>query len=147
MVKEIWFDMDGTFVNFYGVKNWLDYLMKEETTPYEIATPLFNMSAFARILNKLIRNGYKINIISWTSKGATPEYCERIAKSKIEWLTRHLPSVHFNEIKIVPYGTYKERVANFSKGILFDDEITNRDYWSGTAYNVDNIIGILKGLV
>lgn len=147
MVKEIWFDMDGTFVNLYGVKDWLNYLVNEETTPYEIATPLFNMSAFARILNKLIKNGYKINIVSWASKGATEEYCKRIAQSKIKWIKTHLNSVNFNRIEIVPYGTYKEKVANFSKGILFDDEVTNRKYWSGIAYDVDNIIGVLKGLV
>ena len=41
----IYFDMDGTLANFYGVENWLDYLENEDTTPYEIAKPLFNFSA------------------------------------------------------------------------------------------------------
>ena len=52
------FDMDGTIANFYGVENWLDYLKAEDTKPYEIAKPLFNFSAFARLLNKAKRNGY-----------------------------------------------------------------------------------------
>lgn len=147
MTREIWFDMDGTIANFYGVKGWLEYLMNEDTTPYEIAKPLVNMNILARILNKLIRNGYTINIVSWASKGATEDFCNRIAKSKVKWLKSHLASVNFDRIEIVPYGTYKEKVANFSKGILFDDEVANREYWSGIAYDVDNIIGILKGLV
>ena len=25
------FDMDGTIADFYGVENWLDYLMEEDT--------------------------------------------------------------------------------------------------------------------
>ena len=29
----IYFDMDGTLANFYGVENWLDYLENEDTTP------------------------------------------------------------------------------------------------------------------
>ena len=31
-------------------------------------------------------------------------------------------------------------------GILFDDEKQNRENWSGTAYDVDNILEILKSL-
>lgn len=82
MAKEIWFDMDGSIADFYGVKNWLDYLIAEDTTPYEIAKPLLNMSTLARALNRLHRNGYSINIISWGSKTASVEYLDRIATAK-----------------------------------------------------------------
>lgn len=27
---KIWFDMDGTIADFYGVENWLDYLLDED---------------------------------------------------------------------------------------------------------------------
>ena len=56
----IYFDMDGTLANFYGVENWLAYLEKEDTTPYKVAKPLFNFSAFARVLHKLQANGYRM---------------------------------------------------------------------------------------
>ena len=36
----IYFDMDGTIADLYGVENWLNDLRTERTTPYEIATPL-----------------------------------------------------------------------------------------------------------
>lgn len=68
MIKEINFDMDGTIANLYGVENWLDYLMAKDTTPYEVAKPLVNLSSLARILNRLQRNGYTIGIISWLAK-------------------------------------------------------------------------------
>ena len=42
MTKTINFDMDGTFVDLYGVKNWLDYLINEDITPYKTAKPLVN---------------------------------------------------------------------------------------------------------
>ena len=59
MTKAIWFDMDGTIANLYGVENWLGYIIAEETKPYAIAEPLVNMNALARVLNRLNRNEYK----------------------------------------------------------------------------------------
>lgn len=64
----IYFDMDGTIVNFYGVENWLDYLEAYDTTPYEIAKPLIHFSTLARMLNRLKQEGYTLGIISWCSK-------------------------------------------------------------------------------
>ena len=43
MKKEIWFDMDGTIADLYGINGWLDMLLEENARPYEIAKPLLNM--------------------------------------------------------------------------------------------------------
>lgn len=136
------FDMDGTIANLYGVENWLDYLINSNEYPYAAAKPLINMNVLARLLNKLQNKGYEINIISWLSKNSTKEYDEKVTNAKRKWLKKHLKSVNFNNIYIVPYGTPKHIL---SSGILFDDEQKNRDLWGAGAYNVDNIIGILKG--
>ena len=64
MTKAINFDMDGTLCDFYGVENWLEYLVARDATPYAVAKPLLNLSALARRLNRLQREGYEINIIS-----------------------------------------------------------------------------------
>lgn len=146
MAKAIYFDMDGTIVNFYGVPNWLEYLIASDTTPYEVAQPLVNMNRLARLLNRLRAQGYHIGIVSWTSKSGTDEFNEATKMAKLKWLDRHLPSVHWNEVKIVPYGTPKQTVVDVAGGILFDDETPNRANWIGTAYDVQNIIEILKGL-
>lgn len=142
------FDLDGTLVNLYGVPNWLDMLINEDTTPYEIAKPLVNFSHLARLLNKLIANGAEVNIISWTSKGGSPEYNEAVAQAKKEYLEKHLPSVKFSKILIVPYGTPKYTLA---KGILFDDEEQNRNGWrkhNGTySFDETDIINTLKALL
>ena len=142
-IKVINFDMDGTIADLYGVENWLDYLLNNDPKPYAIAKPLLNMSALARVLNKLHKRGYAINIISWLSKNSTPEYDKAVANAKIGWLKKHLASVQFDNIYIVPYGTPKHNISN---GILFDDEKPNRDNWKGQAFNVDSILDILKGL-
>ncbi len=139
----IWLDMDGTFVNLYGVNDWLPMLIAEDTTPYEVAKPLVAMNVFARRLNMLKRKGYTINIISWTSKNGSADYNARVATAKRAWLARHLPSVEFNCIDIVAYGTPKGEGRD---GILFDDEEPNRTNWNGTAYDVKNILETLKTL-
>ena len=144
MTKAIYFDMDGTIANLYGVDGWLDMLMARDTTPYANAKPMVNMNSLARLLNRLQNEGYVIGVISWLAKNSTKEYDERVTKIKMKWLKTHLKSVEFNEIHIVKYGTPKEQIALNPNGILFDDEKRNRDNWIGTAYDVDNIIEVLK---
>ncbi|MBQ3641726.1 hypothetical protein II906_07380 [bacterium] len=141
MTKAINFDMDGTLVDFYGVENWLEYLINHDATPYAVAKPLLNLSALARKLNALQRAGYEINIISWLAKNSTEEFDEIVTETKKKWLKKHLPSVNWNKITIVAYGIDKSTLGN---GILFDDEEPNRKMWGEGAYDVNNILGILK---
>ena len=145
-MKAIYFDMDGTIANLYGVENWLDMLRSENALPYESATPLVRMSQVARLLNKLQAEGYIIGIISWLAKDSTETYDLEVKKAKINWLRNHLKSVNFDEIKIVPYGTPKEKTVDYPNGILFDDEEQNRKNWKGQAYDETEILEILKAL-
>ena len=138
------FDMDGTIADLYGVENWLEYLINENTFPYEMARPLVRLNHLARKLNTLQKNGYNIAIISWLSKSGTEEYNRAVTEVKIEWLRKHLPSVEWDRITIVPYGTPKENFCNNPLDILFDDEERNRTNWTGRAYDVENILEILR---
>ena len=142
----IYFDMDGTIADLYGVSGWLEMLLAHDPAPYALAAPLVRLCTLARVLNGLKGRGYKIGIVSWLSKDNNPEYNEAVTAAKIDWINRHLPSVDFDEINIVPYGTPKSEVVNDPSGILFDDEENNRINWAGTAFGVDNIIEVLKGL-
>ena len=146
MTRTIFFDMDGTIADLYGVENWLDFLIASDSLPYEIAKPLIRLSALARILHRLQDEGYRVGIISWLSKNSTPEYDEKVTEAKKNWLKTHLPSVEFDEINIVPYGTAKEKFAKTEEDILFDDEEKNRQNWTGEAFGVENILEILRGL-
>lgn len=138
------FDMDGTIANLYGVDNWLDYLIAEDTKPYRVAKPMVNMRALARRLNKMQRDGYELAVISWLSKSGSPEYNEAVTAVKVAWLKKHLPSVNWNRITIVPYGTPKELFCENELDVLFDDEKPNRENWTGRAYGVENILETLK---
>lgn len=141
MIKAINFDMDGTLADFYGVENWLEYLVNKDAYPYIAAKPLVNMSVLARYLNRLQRNGYEINIISWLSKNSNEEFDKIVTEAKKKWLKKHLPSVNWNKITIVAYGVNKSTLGN---GILFDDEEPNRNMWGEGAYDVHNILEVLK---
>ena len=138
------FDMDGTIADLYGVDNWLEMLIAEDAFPYETAEPLLRLSALARRLNNLQKNGYNLAIISWLSKSGTDEYNAEVEAVKRKWLAKHLPSVKWDAIHIVPYGTPKQDFCGNPLDILFDDEARNRDNWTGIAYDVENIMEVLK---
>ena len=146
MYKAIYFDMDGTISDTYGVENWLDYLIAGKTKPYREAKPLVDMRQLAKLLNTLQAQGWKIGVISWLSKSGTDEYNERVTQTKEKWLAKHLGSVNFDEIKIAKYGTPKQFLADHPFGILFDDEQPNRDAWVGEAYDVHNILQVLTAI-
>lgn len=146
MATTIFFDMDGTIADLYGVKNWLDYLIALDALPYEIAKPLIRLNALARVLNRLQKQGYKVGVISWLAKNSNIDYDEKVTKAKKEWLKKHLASVNFDEIHIVKYGTPKQTFAKTENDILFDDEEKNRNDWTGKAFDVNKIIEILKGM-
>ena len=138
------FDMDGTIADLYGTPNWLEMLIAEDTAPYANARPLLHLSSLARKLNALQRNGYNLAVISWLSKSGTEAYNKAVTEVKLNWLRKHLPSVNWDEIHIVPYGTPKQNFCNNPLDILFDDEERNRTNWTGRAYGVENIMEILR---
>ena len=143
-VTTINFDLDGTLADLYGVKDWLADLIAYNVRPYAIAKPLLPLNQLARQLNRLQKEGYRIAVISWLSKSGTPAYNEAVAEVKRKWLAEHLPSVHWDEITIGPYGTPKENFSHTAWDVLFDDEEKNRDNWIGDAYDVDHILEVLR---
>ena len=149
MVKAIYFDMDGTIADLYGVNGWLDNLIAEQTKPYRMAKSLVDMRKLGSLLNHLQNIGYHIGIVSWLSKNGTKQYNDRVTKAKLAWLEKHIGSVHWDEIKIVEYGTPKSFVVEYPQGILFDDEKPNRMEWDkqGLAFDVDNIQMALENMV
>lgn len=143
----IYFDMDGTIADLYGVENWLDYLLVKDEFPYANAKVLINMNILARYLNKLQKAGFEIGIISWLAKNSTEDYDNKVINAKKKWLAKHLKSVQFDYINIVSYGYAKETFCYDNLDILFDDEERNRHNWTGQAFDEKNILEILKNLL
>lgn len=143
---KIWFDMDGTIADLYGVEGWLEMLINKDATPYAIAKPLINLSLLARLMNKAQKNGYEICVVSALAKDSNKEYDKAVIEAKLGWLGSHLKSVHFNEIRFVPY-TFVKNGVNEGNDLLFDDEERHLTAWTGKAVHASEIIETLKTLV
>lgn len=137
MNKAIYFDMDGTIANLYGVTDWLPMLRANNPTPYAVALPMVDMQVLSDFLFRAKSKGYTIGIISWLSMKSTKEYDKQVRKAKAKWLQENF-SISFDEIHFVKYGTPKHTLAKVRKGILIDDNDEICDTWTnygGTAIN------------
>lgn len=143
----LFFDMDGTITNLYGIDNWLECLQCHNANPYRNAKPLPHLSSLARRLNNCQAEGIRLGIISWLAKNSTPEFDAEVTAAKLAWLKKHLPSVRWDEIHIVAYGTPKENYCSSANDILIDDEEKNRMNWTGRAFSETEMFVILKELV
>lgn len=128
--KVLVFDMDGTIADFYGVKGWLDYLINEDTTPYEIAKPLYDMNVLNEMLLALKMLGWKIVVTTWLARNGSKEYNDRTRKAKLEWLAKY--NFPYDEIHLVQYGTTKANCTRKMGGyqILIDDNEKVRKGWT-----------------
>lgn len=127
-MKKIYFDMDGTIADLYGVENWLSMLRAEDATPYRVAKPLVNITELNVLCGLLRRQGYEIGVISWLSKESSREYKKAVRAAKREWIRKYFPACG-DEIHLVQYGTPKHSVAKAKNAILIDDEFKNGVSW------------------
>lgn len=152
MEKAIYWDMDGTIANLYGVENWLENLEAEETRPYEVAEPMCDMKALGEILAALRELGYVIGVISWLSKNGSKEYNNRVRRAKRNWLEEQGILDVMHELHFVKYGTPKHTTANIRHGILVDDNAEVREAWErygGETIDptVENILDIFHAMI
>jgi hypothetical protein len=149
MNKTLVFDMDGTLANFYGVNGWLNDLQNENTRPYDIAEPLYNMDILNAILDVLRLQGWRIVVTTWLAKGSTKAYDDAVRVSKIQWLKKY--NFVYDEIHLVKYGTTKANCTRKNGGyqILVDDNAKIREGWTlGDTINAnENIIEKLLKLL
>ena len=147
--KMLVFDMDGTIANLYGVPNWLEYLHAEDTTPYTVASPLYDMPQLIHILHMLKKQGWKIAVTTWLAKNGSKEYNQATSKAKKNWLQKF--NFPYDKIHCEKYGTTKANCtrnkADFQ--ILIDDNEKVRKGWHlGTTIDASkNIINELKALI
>lgn len=140
MDKAIWFDMDGTIADLYGVPEWLRKLRAEDTEPYDTANPMVDMYDLRNLLSSLKDSGFTIGVISWNSKTGSDDYMHAVRTAKRNWLKDKGLIDVLDEIHVVKYGTPKHSVAAQSgrRGILIDDDENVRKAWEkagGLAIN------------
>jgi len=147
--KMLVFDMDGTIADLYGVKNWLFDLESENTRPYEIASPLYEVEELNNLLNMAKARGWKVVVTTWLAKGGSKEYNKAVTKAKKDWLKKY--DFPYDEIHCVKYGTTKASCTRKAGGfqILIDDNKKVRRGWKlGTTIDASkDIRPFLKSLV
>lgn len=133
--RTIYFDMDGTIADLYGVTDWLNKLRSYDVTPYNEAATMNNLDEVCELCSKLqAQFQFKIGIISWCSKETTKSYDKEIRKAKLEWLSQNF-GCRIDEIHIIKYGSRKDYIAKDKNGIIFDDDENVRKKWRGIAIN------------
>lgn len=162
MIKKLLvFDMDGTIADLYGVENWLAYLRSENTLPYEIAKPMYDMKEMRAVLCELKKRGYIVAVTTWLSKDSTQAYKKAVTEVKRAWLENY--GFPYDCFHAVQYGTCKRYPTSprkiFRNGnyypvqqILFDDSMEVRkdwEKWHGTTVDAstENVLEILKKLL
>lgn len=141
----IYFDMDGTIANLYGVADWLPKLRAADASPYLEAEPMVEAGEFQLLLAILQNRGHKLGIISWLAKESDKSYDKAVRNAKKTWLSENFPEIRFDEMHFVKYGTRKDYVAKDKDGIIFDDDERVREKWRGLSLN-PNCIDILEKL-
>lgn len=149
-MRQVVIDMDGTFVDLYGVENWEEQLHNSDVTPYEIAEPLVNMEEMRELLEMVHALGGIITIVSWSAMNGSKEYNKEVKKAKIEWCKNYnLPIDNFHVVK---YGTKKwYPLKEREYCILFDDnaevrasfEDEENDRVSADASDMLNILKVM----
>lgn len=130
MEKTIFFDLDGTIADLYGVSDWLAKLRAEDDSPYREANPLFPPYDIYLLLESMKSLGVRTGVISWGSKHASKEYNRSIRRAKIDWLKEMGLLDSFDEVHVVKYGTPKHQVIKKERrGILIDDNEDIRAEW------------------
>ena len=149
MNKTLVFDMDGTLANFYGVDNWLNDLENENTRPYEVAEPLYDMEVLNALLITLKSQGWRIAVTTWLAMNSSVDFENATRMAKLEWLARY--NFPYDEIHLIRYGTTKANATRKNGGyqILVDDNAKIRQGWSlgSTIDATTDILGTLVALL
>lgn len=144
-MSHIYFDMDGTIADLYGVDNWLEKILEENESPFVEALPLCNMDILSNFINETQDKGYNVGIITWSPLNATKEYKLRVKRAKEKWLATHLPNVEFDNIHVISYGVPKANYNEYGEeAILFDDNKEVLSNWNGQAELVVNPNNLLE---
>lgn len=128
-MKKIYFDMDGTVYDLYGIDNWLEMLINEEKGAFLIGNPLVDMNKLENICLWLIKKGCQIGIITWLPMGASLEYCEVCTEEKRKWAEKNMP--YISEFYTQEYGTPKQYAParRAAEMWLIDDNREVREMW------------------
>lgn len=145
-MQAIYFDLDGTVYDLYGMADWLPMLHSSDVTAYEKGEPLYDMSELNTLLEQFVALGITIGVVTWSAMGGSKEFNRATRRVKKAWVAQHMPTV--TEFHCVKYGTPKHRVAKVKNSVLVDDNAEVRAAWHGVTVNAaEDILPQLRELL
>ena len=123
----VYLDMDGTIADLYGIENWLPRLRNNDPTIFLECDPIITEEMLFETFPEEL---YDIKILSMTPKGASKEYCKKVAEQKDFWLNTYFPRLTKRIYRA--YG-HNKNLKNSWKAILIDDSAPIRKSWNGKA--------------
>lgn len=163
MQKTIWFDMDGTLYDLYGMYNWLDLLeCGQYAQAFGAGRPLYDLQHLRRILHGLRFAGWTVGVITWAPMGLEEESADffNVYQAKFDWIKANLPELA-PLFHCIPYGKSKldfliESGMLEHINYLIDDNAEVRRDWekfhSKSAYTLtidasENWLRAVEGLI
>lgn len=129
MAKKILFDMDGTIADLYNTKDWLTLLLNETEGLFRNLPVMHDQSRLKDTVENLIRQGFEIEVVTWTPKNVSRQYINTVEQEKKDWIQEHFPMIE--KVHCLDYGTPKQK-AGFKKVkqlILVDDNKEVNALW------------------
>lgn len=120
MNKVVYFDMDGTIADLYGVTNCFKRLDALDASVYADAKPI---DKYINMLKEFKHMGYKVIILTCLGMISDPKFDKETIHNKGVWLDKYVGREYIDERIYIPNTKHKESYTNmFGKGILVDDD-------------------------
>ena len=128
-VIKVYFDLDGTVYDLYGLPDWLQKFRNEEPGVFIDGAPLVDLKKLKELCFSLMCSGVRFGVISWLPMGASEEYSRVCELEKKSWIELNLPFV--SEVYIQEYGTPKQYAPSkrAKRMFLIDDSLEVRKMW------------------
>lgn len=140
MNKVVYFDMDGTIADLYGVSDCFKRLDNMDAAVYSEAKPI---DKYINMLKEFHTMGYKVVILSALGMVSSKQFDEDTIRNKGIWLDTYVGKEYIDERIYIPNTKHKELYQLFGKGILVDDDdrvLMNWNYDRIKAVNDNKVI-------
>lgn len=118
MSKLVYFDMDGTISDLYGVSNIFNRLDSLDASVYYEAKPI---NKYIDMLKEFHNMGYKVIILSCLGMISEKQFDIDTINNKNRWLDEYVGDKYIDERIYLPYTKHKEQYIT-EYGILVDDD-------------------------
>jgi histidinol phosphatase-like enzyme len=120
MNKVVYFDMDGTIADLYGVSNVFNRLDNLDASVYYEAKPI---NKYIDMLKEFHNMGYKVIILSCLGMISDKQFDKDTIYNKGIWLDKYVGKEYIDERIYIPNTKHKETYTNmYGNGILVDDD-------------------------